>query len=147
MKKFNFRLEKVLNYKNQVLDGLKNEHAAILRQVHLQEKVIEDLQRTYANTCKKYNEEKLNSTLKLENIMQYENYLNRLDERIKAEQAVLAELKIKEDKKRQEVVRAKQDSESIEKLKEKQKAEYNKELRAEQSQIVEEFISNRISGS
>ncbi len=38
MKKFNFPLNTVLNYKDQVLDNLKNEHAQIVDQVVRQEK-------------------------------------------------------------------------------------------------------------
>ena len=41
MKKFKFSLETVLVYKQQVLDALKGEHAAILAQVRAQEEVLE----------------------------------------------------------------------------------------------------------
>ena len=39
MKKFKFALDTVLSYKQQVLDALKGEHAAILTQVREQERL------------------------------------------------------------------------------------------------------------
>ena len=41
MKKFQFSLDSVLSFKQQVLDSLKSEHAEILAQVHAQEDVLE----------------------------------------------------------------------------------------------------------
>ena len=41
MKKFKFALDSVLSYKQQVLDALKGEHAAILAQVREQEEAVE----------------------------------------------------------------------------------------------------------
>ena len=43
MKKFQFSLETVLDYKNQVLSSLQNEHGAILAQLHAQEEILENL--------------------------------------------------------------------------------------------------------
>lgn len=145
MKRFIFRLQKVLNYKEQILESLKNEHSAILIQIYSQENLIDGLKEQYDSTSRKCNEEKTKEVLKLENIVQYGNYLKSLYRRIEDEKLILKSLQIKEEKKRAEVVSAKQDVESIEKLKEKQFEVYNKELRAEQDLVVEEFITNRIS--
>ena len=41
MKKFKFSLDSVLSYKQQVLDALKGEHAAILMRVREQEERLE----------------------------------------------------------------------------------------------------------
>ena len=41
MKKFKFSLDTVLDYKQQVLDALRGEHAVILAQVRAQEEVLE----------------------------------------------------------------------------------------------------------
>ena len=48
MKKFKFSLDSVLSYKQQVLDSLKGEHAAILAQVRAKEAVVEGLEREYS---------------------------------------------------------------------------------------------------
>lgn len=144
MKKFNFRLERVLKYKDQILDGLKNEHAKILMDIRNKEEEIARLERKYLEVCKDYNEEKFKGNLHIERILQIEFYLESLDRQIKRENAVLDDLKLAEAKKREEVVRAKQDVQSLEKLKENKIKEYNRELAAAGALVVEEFISNRM---
>ncbi len=144
MKKFNFRLERVLKYKDQILDGLKNEHAKILMDIRNKEEEIARLERKYLEVCKDYNEEKFKGNLHIERILQIEFYLESLDMQIKRENAVLDDLKLAEAKKREEVVRAKQDVQSLEKLKENKIKEYNRELAAAGALVVEEFISNRM---
>ena len=144
MKKFNFRLERVLKYKDQILDGLKNEHAKILMDIRNKEEEIARLERQYLEVCKDYNEEKFKGNLHIERILQIEFYLESLDRQIKRENAVLDDLKLAEAKKREEVVRAKQDVQSLEKLKENKIKEYNRELAAAGALVVEEFISNRM---
>ena len=47
MKKFYFALDTVLRYKEQVLDGLKAEHARILAKVREGEQDIEELERLH----------------------------------------------------------------------------------------------------
>lgn len=145
MKRFDFRLQKVLNYKNQILDSLKSEHSMILMQIYKQENIIEELNNNYSLSCSKCNEEKHKAVMKLENIMQYDAYLDNLNKKIELEETVLEALRRKEEKKRAEVVKAKQDVESIEKLKEKKLSSYHKELRIEQELVVEEFITNRLT--
>lgn len=144
MKKFNFRLEKVLNYKDRILDGLKNEHAKILMDIRNKEEEIARLEKKYLEICEDYDEEKFRGNLHIERILQIEFYLESLDMQIRRENAALDELKLLEAKKRAEVVRAKQDVQSLEKLKENKVKEYNRELAAAQELVVEEFITNRM---
>ena len=47
MKKFQFSLDTVLDYKQQVLTSLQSEHGAILAQLHRQEQVLEQLEAQY----------------------------------------------------------------------------------------------------
>ncbi len=144
MKKFDFRLEKVLKYKDQILDGLKNEHAKILIDIRRKEEEIERLEQKYIEVCEDYNREKFKGNLHIERILQIEFYLESIDMQIKRENKALDDLKLLEAKKRAEVVRAKQDVQSLEKLKEKKVKEYNRELTAVQELAVEEFITNRM---
>lgn len=144
MKKFNFPLERVLKYKDQILDGLKNEHAKILMDIRKKEEEIARLEKKHLEVREDYNEEKFKGNIHIERILQIEFYLKSLDRQIKKENAVLDDLKLAEAKKREEVVRAKQDVQSLEKLKENKVKEYNNELRAANELILEEFISNRM---
>ena len=46
LKKFSFRLEPVLKYKNDRLEVLKNEHAKIVNKIMKQEEKIKELENT-----------------------------------------------------------------------------------------------------
>ena len=126
MKKFKFGLDTVLSYKQQVLDALQGEHAAILARVHRQETLVEECWQRY----RAYNED----------------YRDRAREglaitEIQQETAKLQALREAAEKKREEVVEARKETSSIEKLREKKRADYNKALAKSEEQAIEEFVS------
>ena len=47
MKKFQFSLDHVLDYKQQVLEGVQNEHAVLMQRVRGQEELLEELRQRY----------------------------------------------------------------------------------------------------
>lgn len=140
MKKFNFTLGTVLNYKNQVLDSLKNEHAKILARINEQEKVIHNLEEEYKKCNNNFNQKKMEGITIIESIG-FEAYLRKLEVSIKQEEKKLALIKVEEENKRMEVVAAKQDTSSLEKLKEKKLEIYHKEEQKAEEALVEEFVS------
>ena len=85
MKKFNFTLGTVLNYKNQVLDSLKNEHAKILARINEQEKVIHNLEEEYKKCNNDFNQKKMEGITIIESIG-FEAYLRKLEVSIKQEE-------------------------------------------------------------
>lgn len=54
-------------------------------------------------------------------------------------------LRVREEEKRQELIKAKTDTKSIDKLKEKKLEEYRYEVAKEQEQLVEEFVNHELS--
>ena len=144
MKKFNFPLNTVLNYKDQVLENLKTEHSKILADIAQQERRIEELMEKSQNAAVRYREDtQCGVTV---NIMrEYERYITFIQQRIVAEQGVLLKLKKKEEQKRAEVIEAKKEKASIDKLKEKKLDQYNKEVLKNEELFIEEFVSNTMS--
>ncbi len=141
MKKFSFTLDKVLSYKRQYENSLRNEHAAIMQQIAEQEKKIRQLDEADAATRRQMQTEKLHGCTILQ-IHVYEGYLEHLaSERFQAVH-VLQMLKASEEKKRAELIAAKKETTSIDKLKEKKIEEYNKSVQKEQEQLVEEFVNH-----
>ena len=122
MKKFSFALDKVLSYKRQYEESVRSEHAAILHKVTQQEAGCIILQ-----------------------IRTYESYLDYLQKEIANEQRILDVLRVREEEKRQELIKAKTDTKSIDKLKEKKLEEYRYEVAKEQEQLVEEFVNHELS--
>ena len=58
MKRFKFSLDSVLSYKQQVLDALKGEHAAILAEVREQEERLEAVRQEYRDCNEEYRQRK-----------------------------------------------------------------------------------------
>jgi flagellar FliJ protein len=140
MKKFQFSLENVLNYKNQVLDALQGEHAALMARVHEQEKVVQSLEQEYQTYNEEYREKK-RTGMTIVDAMGYEQGLRTIETQIQRETEKLEARKKAAEKKRAEVVAARQDSASIEKLKEKKLSDYQKLAQKDDEQSIEEFVS------
>ena len=141
MKKFKFSLDSVLSYKEQVLDTLKSEHAAILAQVRAQEDVLESVWRQYRECNEEYSRRKAEG-MTITDALVYQNGLRVLERDIQRETDKLEELRKQEEAKRQEVVDAKIDTSSIEKLKDKQLELYNKEVATSEEVLIDEFVSS-----
>jgi flagellar FliJ protein len=144
MKKFNFPLNTVLNYKDQVLDNLKNEHAQIVDKVVKQEQKVEELSDRRNDACTRFNAE-IGKGIAVNMMREYETYITFMHKKILTEQGVLQKLQRKEEQKREEVVEARKEVVSIEKLKEKKLLQYNKEVLRSEELFIEEFVSNTTS--
>ena len=142
MKKFFFPLDKVLDYKEQVLDGLKAEHARILMKVRECERAIEELEQLHRDCTAEFRKNKLNG-IKISEIHTYENYLEALGVKIRIKQDQLEKLKLREEAKRNEVVEAKKETSTLDKLKEKKREEYDKEVQKEEEIFIEEFVTTK----
>ena len=141
MKKFKFSLDSVLSYKQQVLDSLKSEHAAILAQVRAQEGVLEAAWQEYRDCNEEYSRRKAEG-MNITDALVYQNGLRVLERNIQRETDKLEALRKKEEKKRQEVVNAKIDTSSIEKLKEHKLEDYNKALQKDEDKLLDEFVGS-----
>ncbi len=144
MKKFSFPLDTVLNYKDQVLDNLKSEHAQILARVAQQENKINAMNDLRNVACVRFREE-AQTGISINAMREYETYIIHMEKKILTEQGVLISLKKKEEQKRSQVVEAKIEKSSIEKLKEKKLMLYNKEAQRGEELFIEEFVSNTMS--
>ena len=141
MKKFKFSLDSVLSYKEQVLESLQGEHAAIMAEVREQEGVLEAAWQDYRDCDAEYTLRKAEG-ISITDAMVYQNGLRVLERNIQRETEKLEELRKKEEAKRQEVVDAKIDTSSIEKLKEKKLELYNKEVAKSEEVLIDEFVSS-----
>ncbi len=142
MKKFYFALDTVLRYKEQVLDGLKAEHARILAKVRDCERAIEELERRHQSCTEELRQNKMDG-ITVREIHTYENYLESLGLQIRQKKEYLEQLRKKEEAKRNEVVEAKKETSSIDKLKEKKLEAYNKEVQKEDEQFIEEYVATK----
>ncbi len=144
MKKFNFSLETVLGYKEQVLDSKQNEHGKALAAIRAQEEVIERLEGELMECRSKFREKSSAGVSPVE-AMSFEAYISFLRERIKMEEQQLFRLKAIEEQRRSEVVEAKVEASTIEKLKQKKRQEYDRLVQKNEELFIEDFVSNKMS--
>ena len=141
MKKFSFKLEPVLKYKNDTLELLRNEHAKILLRIVKQEEKIAGLEAQRDACAAEFDAKKAGGIAPMEAV-NYQNYLTSQNAIIRREYEALAKIREEEERKKEEVLEARKESLAIEKLKELRKEEYRKEEAREQEMFIEEFVSN-----
>lgn len=146
MKKFKFSLDTVLSYKEQVLDALKGEHAAILVKVREQEDYLEELWNKYRGYNAEYSQRKLEGMTILDATI-YQSGLRHMEDVIQQETERLETLRKEEEAKRQEVVEAKKETASLDKLKDKKLDLYNKSVQKAEENLIDEFVSSARSRS
>ena len=139
MKKFQYSLETVLTYKQQVLDNEKAEHAAILNRVRQKNEEIRLLKRDLMGFQKGFDESK-SLGAPIEDFRLYDMCVGLVEDQITFQKEQLATLKKKEEKKKQEVIAAKVDTSKFEKLKDRRMVEYRKAEAKEEEAFIEEFV-------
>lgn len=144
MKKFNFNLDKVLKFKEQIENSLRGEHARAVQAVAKQERLVLDLENKSLGYAKELDLEKKNGSTVLR-LRMYEDYIENMQKRIQREKEVLVILKEKEEEKRREVISARTETSSISKLKEKKLLEYGRDVQKEEERLVEEFVVNAMA--
>ncbi len=146
MKKFKFSLDSVLSFKQQALDALRGEHAAILLQVRQQEDKLEAVKSEYRDYNGEYCRRKAEGMTITDAVM-YESGLRVLERDIERETQKLAQIRKLEEAKREEVIEAKKETSSLEKLKEKKLDVYQKAVQKSEETFIEEFIVSARSRS
>ncbi|MFR1832474.1 MAG: flagellar export protein FliJ [Lachnospiraceae bacterium] len=144
MKRFKYSLETVLDYKNQVLDNLKQEHAEITRSVNEKREEIHHLERTMDDYQAEFDETK-SAGAPIESFRLYNICIERMGKIIEEEKEHLVFLEEKQEKKKIEVVEAKVDTSKIEKLKGKKLQEYRKAELKEEEAFAEETAVRMMS--
>lgn len=142
MKKFSFSLDKVLDYKIQVEDNLRSEHAGAVKAVMNKEEEIQSMEAAHQGYINDMEAVKMHGC-KIQELLVYESYLGKSLERIEEQKQVLESLKHQEEIKRNQVIEAKKERTSIDKLKEKKLREYDALVQKDEEKFIEEFVSNR----
>lgn len=141
MKKFAFALDKVLSYKRQYEDSIRNEHAAIMHEIRLQEERFAELSAKDKEIRDQMRREQ-EAGCQILRIHTFEGYLEYLKGEMFRVTQRLKNLRFQEEQKRRELIAAKTDTTSIDKLKDKKLEEYNYLAQKEQEQLIEEFVNH-----
>ena len=141
MKKFKYRLDTVLDYKTQVLDNLKTEHAVINKNVNRKQQQISGLKQELVSYQSGFDQIKQEGA-SIENYRLFDMCIGRMEQIIDDEKERLKILKKQENEKKQEVIAAKVDTSKFEKLKDRQIQDYQKAVMKADEAFIEEFVSN-----
>lgn len=144
MKRFKYGLDTVLDYKTQILDGLRTEHAVMLRNVNMKQEQINQLNKELNGFEEEFDQTK-STGASIESFRLYDMCIGSMETIIRHEKEELTVLKKKEEIKKHEVISARVDTSKFEKLKDKRLQAYQKAEMKEEEGFVEEFVVRDIT--
>lgn len=144
MKKFNFTLKRMRDYKNQILEGEKGYLLSLYSEYNQLESRYNDLNNEMKNVCLE-SSDALKNGISVRDIQIFEmkkSSIRREQSQLRIQMNVM-ESSI--ERQRRVVVRLSQEVSGLDKLEEKQRAEYDYLVTKENEQIIEEFLSFKMS--
>lgn len=146
MKKFTFSLEKVLSYRNQIVDVLKNELSTLMHELDQLDKKIDKLHSLFSDTNAKL-VERMAEGVSAGDIAVYKLYLGDITGEVKKKQRDKQVLQKRIELKQAEIIAANVEIASLDKLKEKQLEEYRVVDMKAQELELNEFFGSRVAQS
>ena len=134
MKKFQFSLSTVLGYKQQVQEGLQNEHAQLVHRVRQAE--------AYRNCNRELREAEAKGTTVSE-VLKYQSALRYWEQQIHDARAHLVQCRQAAEAKRAELVAARQETASLEKVRERKHEEYRYQIQKSEELFIEELVASQ----
>ena len=142
MKKFQFSLSTVLGNKQQVQEGLQNEHAQLVHRVRQAEQRLEELEEAYRNCNRELREAEAKGTTVSE-VLKYQSALRYWEQQIHDARAHLVQCRQAAEAKRAELVAARQETASLEKVRERKHEEYRYQIQKSEELFIEELVASQ----
>lgn len=141
MKRFEFSLNKLMGYKQQVLDREKNDLAHLRRQ---QQQYVDEKNALEAELRRSNREflEKSAAGMTIIQVTTFKGYHTSLASQIKELEASIAKMEEKVQRQLNVVIEATKEVSSLEKLEGKQLEEYNFKAAKAEEQFIEEYVTN-----
>ncbi|MGN1417254.1 MAG: flagellar export protein FliJ [Oscillospiraceae bacterium] len=140
MKRFNFTLEKLLDYKDQVLSKEKNDLAQLRAEKRQREDEKAELEEKLRLSGEEY-AEKAARGMTVNDITMFKNFHSALIRQIKDKEDEISALDGKIAGQTNVVVEVSKDVNSLERLKDKQLEEYRFAVNKSEEQFIEEYVS------
>ena len=142
MKKFQFSLGTVLGYKQQVQEGIQNEHAQLVHRVRQAEQRLEELEEAYRSCNRELREAEAKGTTVSE-VLKYQSALRYWEQQIHDARAHLVQCRQAAEAKRAELVAARQETASLEKVRERKHEAYRYQLQKSEELFIEELVASQ----
>jgi len=140
---FNFRLEKVLNYKKTLEDYKKSQYGIAQKKLFDEEDKLAKFNK-YKNIVKN---EKNQTVIKtnIGNLAMYNNYINDLSRKIKSQEQIVNKTRKDAEEAKEEMITAVKEKKIFEKLKEQEYEEYLYQLKRDEEKQTDAIISYKTS--
>ncbi len=142
MKKFKFSLEKMLKYRDQILDEQKNKLGRLTSVVNSILEHINSLEKSFCNVCAE-KEKKQNEGITVLELREFEFRLDNIRKQLKQLDIDLKKAQKDVDDQILVVVEADREVAKLEKLEEKQLEDYNVKAAKAEELVIEEFVSSK----
>lgn len=142
MKKFQFKLDTVMDYKQQVLENRLVEHGAAAAQTREQEAVFNAVQVRLTEYEDEYRQKKA-AGLNILELQLYQDCLEALHREEMREQERLVQLQQIEEEKRSRVIESRTETATLEKLRDIKHKEYLKELQKDEERFIDDLTAAR----
>lgn len=143
MMNFNFRLEKVLNYKETVEDYKKGQYGTAQGQLNREESKLDTFNQYKSNL----NDEKNSSATKTKvgNLAMYNNYINDITKKIIKQEEVVIETKKELEEAKKQMIVAVQEKRIFEKLKENEYEKHLYQVKKNEEKQIDTIVSYKTS--
>ncbi|MGP1589058.1 MAG: flagellar export protein FliJ [Oribacterium sp.] len=142
MKKFQYSLETVMDYKTQLLDRVQREFSEVMARLRRQRQYLELLYERRRELETEFGKLKQRGGA-IQRFQLFQEVLDRRSEEILLEEGRLRKLQEETDRKQTELVEAKVDVSKFEKLREHKLSDYQREIRKADERFIEEFIIHK----
>jgi flagellar FliJ protein len=138
---FNFPLQKVLEYRRQLL-GVEQSRLATIKQELLKLESKREQLLQSIKVAEMVFAEKSRCGIEVTKYKLHMDYVHSIMRSLDVVDAGISEVKIRRDRQLEAVVRANKDLRMLEKLREKDFLEYNEALAKREERMIEEFVNN-----
>ena len=142
MKKFQFQLDTVMDYKQQVLENRLVEHGAAAAAANAQQEVLDAVQSRRTEYEEEYRRKKAEGLNILE-LLQFQDCLQALEREERREADKLRQLRRVEEEKRSRVIESRQETATLEKLRDIKHKEYLKAVQKDEERFIDDLMAAR----
>ncbi len=142
MATFNFKLERILNYKQTVETSKKNKFGIVQRKLHEEEAILDNFNEYKRNVLSEKNNTR---EFKAGYLAMYNAYINDLNNKIKKQQQKVKETEVELEKAKAEMIEAIKEKKIFEKLKENEYERFTYELKKQEEKLNDTIVSYKAS--
>lgn len=143
MEKFNFRLEKVLEYREKVEDINKAEYGKAKKKLDDEVSVFEEILSHKDNVNS--NRDSILSNATINDLKNYNLYLIKVKEKLANQKEVVENAQIKVEKARNILINSSIEKKTLEKLKDRDFNNYLYQMKKEDEKIIDQIVSYQSS--